>query len=122
MTDEILPRRSEAIEALTRTDLDVEEVLERRRDLGIPDGVWWTVVSIAGVVGAALSAIWLFPRVGEWVAFLLAAALFNATLAFASRRWGHRRYGWRRAFVDGFVGVALLTLVFAIYIGFRAAL
>jgi hypothetical protein len=58
-----VPRRPELGE-LTEVDPDVEPVGERRRDLGVPDALWWAAATAAGAAAAFALLDWLAPRAG----------------------------------------------------------
>jgi hypothetical protein len=109
--------REPPLEELTDIDSDVEPVEVRRRDLGVPDGLWWALsVGVGGAGFFALMAA-LDPLVGERPAFFTATAWMVAAAVFAKQRWGHRRYRTRRALRDAgkILGTGLaLTLLWTI--------
>ena len=92
--------REPPLENLTEIDSDVEPIDSRRRDLGIPDGLWWAICAVVAVAGLVPVLALLDPIVGEQPAVFVAAAWLVAVSVFAKQRWGHRRYRLQRALRD----------------------
>jgi len=92
---------------LTIVDADAVPTELRRRDLGIPDGVWFSLAAGLGAVAAMAVFVGTTPFVGESLAYALGLGPAFAALLFAYRRWGHRQFRWRRAVRDGLIGLPL---------------
>ena len=88
---------------------DAEFVGHRTRDLGLPDGVWWSAAAIGGVA-AMVAAMAALQPLGELVASTVGGGFMVAVWTVAARRWGHRRFRWRAAVVDG-LWFGLLAIV-----------
>jgi hypothetical protein len=102
------------LEELTDVDSDVEPSETRRRDLGVPDGLWWALSLGVATAGFVILITTLDPLIGERPTQFAATAWLVAATVFAKQRWGHRRYRTGRAMRDAGkilgTGVALALL------------
>ncbi|HJR66298.1 MAG TPA: hypothetical protein VJ802_07690 [Gemmatimonadaceae bacterium] len=103
---------AEQPEDITVPEPDAIPADRRGRDLGLPDGLWFTTITLLGIVAGWALALSALPALGEDLAFGLAFGPPVAFGRFAYRRWGPRSYRWRRAIRDG-----LLTLPIALVAG-----
>jgi len=80
---------------------DAEFVEHRTRDLGIPDGVWWSIAALGGVLAMVGVISALHSVLGEVATRALSFGVGVSVWTVAARRWGHRRFRWRAAVADG---------------------
>lgn len=107
---------------LTIVDADAVPTELRRRDLGIPDAVWFSVVMGLGAVLGTTVALATTPVLGESLAFALGLSPAFAAVLLAYRRWGHRQFRWRRVLRDGLIGLPLGLVGGLIHAAFTALL
>ena len=103
--------RHDAVDELAQFDEAAVDVESRKRDWGVPDGVWWSVATLGGLLAGTAAMAWTFPLGTE-----LAMAAFVSVCAgvsyAAARRWGHRQFGWPIVLTDGLkVAVAAACVV-----------
>jgi hypothetical protein len=95
------------LEEVTRVDPETVPGEARRRDLGIPDGLWFTLVMGVGLIsGLALASV-ATPVLGEDLARGLVFGPAVSLGTFAYRRWGHRQFRWGRAVRDGVIAIPI---------------
>lgn len=92
--------RHPPLDHLDEVDSDVVPSELRRADLGIPDGVWWVAFFLGAIVTSMAMLDWTMPHLGKRAAQCLFFGWSSAVMLFATERWGHRRYTFRRAFRD----------------------
>lgn len=112
------PRRfidRDAPDELVYIEPDAEAVEHRTRDLGVPDGVWWGATALGGVAAMFGVLAGLLP-VSEVAASSLAGGAAVAVWTVGARRWGHRRFRWRAALVDGLWFGLLATIGLLIHV------
>lgn len=98
---------ADGLDELQRVDPDVVPGDLRRRDLGVPDAAWWSVVFLTSIVIGIMATASLIPMLPEALATGIAWGPMFAGMTFAHRRWGHRQYRVRRAFRDALVALPI---------------
>ena len=97
------------LEELVDVDADVEPVDRRRRDLGVPDGLWFSVALLLAWALMVAGVMALGPRLGQVEGRAVGLGLGSSVSVFAAERWGHRRYRFGRALRDA-ARILLFTL------------